>query len=176
MTEEWTHFPQLSQRESEAAELRRLARIARPAGEWSYRGVGSEDFNKIANVLEYLADRQVEGATMSTIIKINLQEGSTHELPMGAKVLHASYVDEGLCLWLACDQNKRMMKTLFYIAATGWELPFFVNPDMHVATVINKKKRIVWHIFMIGYEGSLAPIDLKRALEDGAKVKEDIAE
>src|SRR5512140_882229 len=103
------------------------------------------------------------------IWKIDLSQALVHELPIGAHPLHAQYVPDDaermqINIWFMVDPRKRFLKRAFLVAGTGWSLPDFIRPEMHIGTCRNPHSGMVFHVFDCGYLEALKPYD-RRTIE-----------
>lgn len=73
------------------------------------------------------------------------QQGSTHQVPEGATLLHAGLVRGAVCLWARVNPEAPRVPRRFQLLPTG--APFNPADGIYLGTVIDEP--LVWHVFEV---------------------------
>jgi hypothetical protein len=68
----------------------------------------------------------------------------TINIPVGAQLLHVAEQNGQLCLWAKVDLSGAVVSRRFYVAATGYEMPSYVE---HIGTALMQGGDLVFHVF-----------------------------
>lgn len=99
------------------------------------------------------------------IWKYDLSLSLVHEMPMGARPLHAGYQDGRMHAWFLVDPDQAKLARAVIVAGTGWTLPHFVTPEMHIASAPNPSNGNIWHVFDLGYLQNYHKIDQSKIMD-----------